>query len=133
MHGPTSEVGDLASRAAEFITERLRGTGVGVVGDKSSLDELLAGSITDGGLGLDGAWSSFADVVTPNNVGLDSDRFLAFIPLSPSVAGVWMDAMVGAANFSAESWLEGAGAIAAENQVIDLLCRATGLPAGAGG
>ena len=133
MHGPTSEVGDLASRAAGFITERLRGTGVGVVGDKSSLDELLAGSITDDGLGLDGAWSSFADVVTPNNVGLDSDRFLAFIPLSPSVAGVWMDAMVGAANFSAESWLEGAGAIAAENQVIDLLCRATGLPAGAGG
>ncbi|MEK7423454.1 MAG: pyridoxal-dependent decarboxylase [Actinomycetota bacterium] len=133
MHGPDSGVGDLAARAAAFIVDRLAGTGVGVVGDKAVLDEQLAGSITAGGLGLDDAWSVFADVVTPNNVGLDSDRFLAFIPLSPSAAAVWMDAMVGAANFSAESWLEGAGAVAAENQVIDLLCRSAGMPPDAGG
>jgi aromatic-L-amino-acid/L-tryptophan decarboxylase len=133
MHGPDGAVGDLAARAAAFIADRLQGTPVGVVGDKAALDRQLAGSITDDGLGLDAAWDVFAEVVTPNNIGLDSDRFLAFIPLSPSVAGVWMDAMVGAANFSAESWLEGAGAVAAENQVIDLLCRAAGMPAGAGG
>jgi glutamate/tyrosine decarboxylase-like PLP-dependent enzyme len=40
---------------------------------------------------------------------------------------------VSAASFSAESWLEGAGAVTAENQVIDLLCRAAGMPLGAGG
>ena len=38
-----------------------------------------------------------------------------------------------AANFSAESWLEGAGAVAAENQVIELLCRAAGMPTGSAG
>ncbi len=72
-------------------------------------------------------------MVAPNNIGLDSERFLAFIPLSPSVASVWMDTIVSAGSFPAESWLEGAGAVAAENQVIDLLCRAAGMPAGAAG
>jgi aromatic-L-amino-acid/L-tryptophan decarboxylase len=133
MHGPTSGIGDLADRAARFIADRLHGTGVGVVGDRAALEAQLAGTITDAGLGLDDAWNVFRDVVTPNNIGLDSARFLAFIPMSPSAASVWMDAMVGAANFSAESWLEGAGAVAAENQVIDLLCDAAGFPADAGG
>ena len=104
-----------------------------MIGDKSILDVALDGSVTDAGLGLDQAWQRFEDVVAPNNIGLDSERFLAFIPLSPSVASVWMDTIVSAANFSAESWLEGAGAVAAENQVIDLLCTASGMPAGAAG
>ena len=93
-----------------------------MIGNKPILDAALAGSINDRGLGVDEAWQRFEQVVAPNNIGLDSERFLAFIPLSPSVATVWMDAIVSAANFSAESWLEGAGAVAAENQVIELLC-----------
>ena len=44
-----------------------------------------------------------------------------------------MDAIVGSANFSAESWLEAAGAVAAETQVIEMLARAAGLPVAAGG
>ena len=120
-------------RAVGWITKRLAHSPVGVIGDKPALDAALAGSITEGGLGIDGAWQQFEQIVAPNNIGLDSERFLAFIPLSPSVATVWMDAIVSAANFSAESWLEGAGAVAAENQVIELLCRAAGMPAGAAG
>ena len=120
-------------RAVEWIKQRLANSPVGVIGDKPALDVALAGSVIDAGLGLDEAWQRFEEVVAPNNIGLDSERFLAFIPLSPSVASVWMDTMVSAANFSAESWLEGAGAVAAENQVIDLLCRAAGMPEGAAG
>ena len=133
LHGPNSAVGDLDRRAVEWIKERLANSPVGVIGDKPSLDIALAGSVTDAGLGLDQAWQQFEDVVAPNTIGLDSERFLAFIPLSPSVASVWMDTIVSAANFSAESWLEGAGAVAAENQVIDLLCRSAGMPADAAG
>ena len=133
LHGTDSAVGDLGDRAVEWIRQRLASSPVGVIGDKPSLDAALAGSINDAGLGLDGAWRHFEEVVAPNNIGLDSERFLAFIPLSPSVASVWMDTMVSAANFSAESWLEGAGAVAAENQVIDMLCRAAGMPSGAAG
>ncbi len=133
LHGADSATGNLDERAIEWIRARLTNSDVGVIGDKGQLDGELAGSITEGGLGLDGAWDMFNDVVAPANIGLDSERFLAFIPMSPTVAGVWMDAIVGAANFSAESWLEGAGAVAAENQVIDMLVRTAGMPAGAAG
>ena len=133
LHGADSQIGDLPQRAVQWINARLAHSPIGVIGDKRSLDAQLAGSITDEGLGLDGAWQQFTDVLAPNNIGLDSERFLAFIPMSPSAAAVWMDAIVGAANFSAESWLEGAGAVAAENQVIDLLCDAAGMPPGSAG
>ena len=133
LHGDDSDVGDLGDRAVDWIKQHLSHSPVGVIGDKPSLDAALAGSVTDAGLGIDGAWQRFAEVVAPNNIGLDSERFLAFIPLSPSVAAVWMDTIVSAGSFPAESWLEGAGAVAAENQVIDLLCRAAGMPLGAAG
>lgn len=133
LHGPTAAVGELAARATEWMRDRLAHSPAGVIGDKGSLDAGLAGSITEAGLGADGAWEMFRDVVAPNNLGLDSERFLAFIPMSPSVAGVWMDAVYSAASFSAESWLEGAGAVAAESQVIELLARTAGLPDGAAG
>jgi glutamate/tyrosine decarboxylase-like PLP-dependent enzyme len=44
-----------------------------------------------------------------------------------------MDAVVGASSFSAESWLEAAGAVAAENQVLEWFAGLAGMPAGAGG
>ncbi len=133
LHGADAAVGDLDQRVLAWMRDRIAGSPVGVVGDKGWLDSNLAGSITDQGLGLDGAWRSFTQVLAPNNIGLDSERFLAFIPLSPSVAGVWMDAICGTANFSAESWLEGAGAVAAENQVLQLLIDTAGMPEGAAG
>jgi glutamate/tyrosine decarboxylase-like PLP-dependent enzyme len=133
IHGEHADVGVLADLASAWIRDRLHHSPIGVVGDKRQLDVLLAGSITDAGLGLDTAWSTFTDVVAVNNIGLDSERFLAFIPMSPSVAASWMDAVVSAASFSAESWLEAAGAVAAELQVIDLLARTAGFPETASG
>ncbi|CAN5428926.1 aminotransferase class V-fold PLP-dependent enzyme [soil metagenome] len=133
LHGAQHSTDDLDLRAVAWIRDRLTGTGVGVLGERAWLDANLADSITNQGLGVDGAWKVFTDIVAPNNIGVDSDRFLAFIPLSPSVASVWMDAVCSAANFGAESWFEGAGAVAAENQVIDLLIRTAGTPAGAAG
>ena len=131
LHGAQHSTDDLDQRAVAWIRDRLTGTGVGVLGERAWLDKNLADSITDKGLGVADAWKVFTDIVAPNNIGVDSDRFLAFIPLSPSVASVWMDAVCSAANFGAESWLEGAGAVSAENQVIDLLMRTAGTPAGA--
>jgi aromatic-L-amino-acid/L-tryptophan decarboxylase len=71
--------------------------------------------------------------VVPNTVALDSERYLAFIPVAPSAAGVWMEAAVGAATFSAESWLEAAGVVAAENQTLRWVADLMGLGADAGG
>lgn len=132
LHGGDAVPG-LGDLAAAWMHERLAGTGPGVVGDSATLGAALAGSLGEDGLGVGSAWATFRDVVAPANAGLDSDRFLAFIPVSPSAAGVWMDAVVGAANFSAESWLEAAGAVAAEREVITLLARTAGMPASASG
>ena len=75
----------------------------------------------------------FERAVDPFTVALDGPRYLAFIPMSPSVVSVWMDALVGAASFSAESWLEAAGAVAAENQALDFIRRLADMPEGSGG
>jgi len=132
LHGPDAVPG-LGALATDWIRDRLGGTPPGVVGDPVALGAALRGGLTDHGLGVDDGWRVFRDVVAPANTGLDSDRFLAFIPVSPSAAAVWMDAVVSAANFSAESWLEAAGAVAAEREVIELLVRTAGLPASASG
>ncbi len=89
--------------------------------------------MTRGGLGLDEAWRRFDDVIAPASVSLAGPRFLAFIPAAPSTASVWMDAVVSAASFSGESWLEAAGPVHAENEVLALLADRCGLPSGAGG
>jgi aromatic-L-amino-acid decarboxylase len=133
LHGADADIGDLPARATAWVADRLAHSPVGRVGDPRALVAALDGGIADEGLGIDDAWRRFTDIVAPANVGLDSERFLAFIPMSPSAASVWMDAVVSAASFSAESWLEAAGAVAAEAEVIDLLVRAAGLPDGAGG
>ena len=133
IHGPDAAVGDLADRATAWIRDRLAGAPLGRVGDRAALHAALAGAIGPEGLGLDRAWSLFTDHVAPETIGLDSERFLAFIPMSPSVAATWMDAVVGTASFSAESWLEAAGAVAAEEQVIRLLAGEAGLPPTAAG
>lgn len=133
LHGPDAAVGDLADRATAWIRDRLAGSPLGRVGDRAGLRSALAGAISDAGLGLDRSWSLFTDHVARETVGLDSERFLAFIPMSPSVAATWMDAIVGTASFSAESWLEAAGAVAAEEQVIRLFAEEAGMPPTAAG
>lgn len=133
LHGPAADVGRLPERVAEFIAHRLSHAPLGRTATRADLERALAGTILPEGLGPDEAWRRFTDVVVPSTIGLDSERFLAFVPMAPTAASVWMDAAVGAASFSAESWLEAAGAVAAENQALRWLADLAGLPDGAGG
>ena len=66
-------------------------------------------------------------------VSPDSPRFLAFIPAAPTKAALLFDMVVSASSMQGTSWLEAAGAVAAENQVLEFLARCAGLPEGAGG
>ncbi len=133
IHGPDAPIGDLAERATAWIRDRIAGAPLGRVGDRAALRAALGGAICDAGIGLERSWALFTDQVARENVGLDSERFLAFIPMSPSAAASWMDAVVGTASFSAESWLEAAGAVAAEEQVIRLFADLAGMPPSAAG
>jgi glutamate/tyrosine decarboxylase-like PLP-dependent enzyme len=133
LHGPDARIDDLADRVVEYIHRRVARTELGRTAPAGEIVPLLAGAITERGLGVDGAWDVFERAVDPFTVALDGPRYLAFIPMSPSVASVWMDALVGAASYSAESWLEAAGAVAAENQALEFVRRLAGMPEGSGG
>ena len=133
LHGPDADIGDLAQRAAAFMADRLAGAPLGRSATAAETGAALAGAITTRGAGTDRAWQLLTDGVLANTVGIDSERFLAFIPVSPSAAAAWADAIVGTTSVAAESWLEAAGAVAAENQVLQLFAAAAGMPTGAGG
>ncbi len=116
-----------------WIQNRLAGVPLGKTTPPNELLPLFTGAITAEGLGVDAAWDMFETAVTPHTVALDGPRYLAFIPMSPAAAAIWMDCVVGASSFSAESWLEAAGAVAAENQALDYIRQLAGMPEGAGG
>jgi aromatic-L-amino-acid decarboxylase len=133
LHGADAFPRELSREIAEWMNARLAHAPLGRTVSPADMYPMLEGTFTAEGLGAREAWDRFVHRVAPNNIALDSERFLAFIPVSPSAAGVWMEAAVGAATFSAESWLEASGAVAAENQTLRWLADLMGLPASAGG
>jgi glutamate/tyrosine decarboxylase-like PLP-dependent enzyme len=124
---------DVSAAIADWMQARIAHAPIGRTLSPSEMMPLLQDTFTSKGLGAHAAWERFVEHVAANTVGLDSERYLAFIPVAPSAAGVWMEAAVGAATFSAESWLEAAGAVAAENQTLRWLADLLDMPATAGG
>ncbi len=99
-------------------------------------DELAAqapASITATGIGAVRALALFGDVLAPTCLSTDHPGYLAFIPSAPSKAASAFDLVVSASSIYAGSWLEGAGAVHAENEVLAWLASEFGLPETAGG
>ena len=96
--------------------------------------EALAGqTVTATGIGGDEALRLWADVLGPACLSVDHPRYLSFIPSAPTKAAAGFDMLVGASSVYGGSWLEGAGAVYAENQALAWLASLAGLPDGAGG
>ena len=93
----------------------------------------LAGSITDAGVGATEAVGMLRDVVGANCMNVSSPNVLAFIPSAATPASLAADVMLSSMNVIADWWLEGAGAIAAENLSLAWLCGEVGLGERAGG
>jgi glutamate/tyrosine decarboxylase-like PLP-dependent enzyme len=120
--------------AQRFVADRLAaGAALGATATPDALATELGETITERGLGVAEAFRRFDTVVAPATIGLDSPRFLAFIPAAPTAASALFDAVVSASSFSGESWLEAAGAVHAENEVLRFLAGLAGLPETAGG
>ena len=75
----------------------------------------------------------FAEVLAPACVSNDSPKFLAFIPGAPTKASQLFDVVVSASAVYGGSWMEGSGAVFAENQALRWVADLAGLPEGAGG
>ena len=75
----------------------------------------------------------YTSVIAPAVISADSPRFLGFIPAAPTKASLLFDMLVSCASIQGISWLEAAGAIHAENQVLRLIADRAGMPEGTGG
>ncbi|MBD8023003.1 pyridoxal phosphate-dependent decarboxylase family protein [Microbacterium gallinarum] len=99
----------------------------------NDLSRLASGSITEEGIGARRAIALFENVLAPACISTDHPGYLSFIPSAPSKASLAFDVVVSASAIYGGSWMEGAGAVFAENEVLHWLAREFGLPASAGG
>ncbi|WP_194396987.1 pyridoxal phosphate-dependent decarboxylase family protein [Microbacterium atlanticum] len=97
------------------------------------LQRLASGSITSDGIGARRAIALFENVLAPACVSTDHPGYLSFIPSAPSKASLAFDVVVSASAIYGGSWMEGAGAVYAENEVLHWLAKEFGLPETAGG
>jgi L-2,4-diaminobutyrate decarboxylase len=97
------------------------------------LDKLVGSTVTATGIGRDEALRLWAEVLGPACLSVDHKRYLSFIPNAPTKAACYFDMLVAASNVYSGSWLEGSGAVYAENQALRWIADLAGLPPQSGG
>lgn len=100
---------------------------------EEELRRLAGPTITESGLGGNAALKVFELVLAPATISTDHPGYLSFIPSAPTEASKLFDLIVSASAIYGGSWLEGAGAVYAENEVLAWFARECGLPTTAGG
>jgi L-2,4-diaminobutyrate decarboxylase len=100
---------------------------------RAELQAVVGSTITEHGIGGLEALRIFGDVLAPACISIDHPRFLSFVPAAPTEAAILFDLVVGASSIYGGSWLEGGGAIFAENQALRWIADLASMPASAGG
>jgi glutamate/tyrosine decarboxylase-like PLP-dependent enzyme len=134
VHRYTDETEELARAVLAYARDRIAGEAP--LDGPLAADELArrAGpTITKEGLGGLEAMRVWSDVLAPATISTDHPGFLAFVPGAPTKASVLFDLAISASSIYGGSWLEGAGAVWAENQVLAWLAESIGMPEAAGG
>lgn len=75
----------------------------------------------------------FAQHLATAIISIDSPRFLAFIPNAPTKASLLFDMVVSCSSLNGTSYMESAGAVVAENQLLAFLAERAGMPDTSGG
>lgn len=135
LHGIDDETERLAAHALSYVLDRVRMSPPPLDAPRSpgELQEAAGEVITPEGLGWEKAFDVFARILAPACISSDHPRYLGFVPSAPSEAATLFDLVVSASSIYGDWWVEGAGAIHAENQVLRWLGAVAGLPPGAGG
>src|ERR1700722_13459530 len=136
MHSVDATTEQMIRSVLAYAENRLRLSPVPL--DKGSRDPAELDFAVSGLLGEDphdpdqvlGVYTAF---LAPAVISADSPRFLGFIPAAPTKASLLFDMLISCASIQGISWLEAAGAIHAENQVLRLIADRAGLPPRAGG
>ena len=135
MHEINDETRALREAIFEYVRVRTNYNPVPLDSSKSEAELLSqAGqTITEQGLGGNTALKLFEEVLAPATISTDHPGFLSFIPNAATEASRLFDVIVSASSIYGGSWMEGSGAVFAENQVLSWLAKEVGLPDTAGG
>lgn len=135
MHAASPESTAIVDAVLDYSRRRMLAADVPL--DKpqtpAELNRLVGTTITDAGLGAQRALSVFEHILAPACLTTSHPSYLSFIPTAPTIASIAFDLVVSASGLYGGSWLEGAGAVHAENEVLSFLAAEFGLPATAGG
>ena len=94
---------------------------------------LIEGIINEHGNDPTKVLELFAEHLATAIISIDSPRFLAFIPNAPTKASLLFDMVVSCSSLNGTSFMESAGVVVAENQVLAFLAERAGMPATSGG
>lgn len=138
MHRYDPDVDAFATAAFDFARRRASADSsdelrLGTPRTRDELDALAGPTVTAAGLGEGEVLRLFATVLEPACLSIDFPRYLAFVPAAPTETSVIADLVVSACSIYGGSWLEGGGAVWAENQALRWLADLAGFPATAGG
>ncbi|MCC6791577.1 MAG: aspartate aminotransferase family protein, partial [Thermomicrobiales bacterium] len=120
LHRYDDSMDALARQAFDYVVARAKHDGEHLIEPPSAatLNDALSGAIGPSGLGPERAFSLYRDVIAPNCQTPEHPRFLAFVAYAPATTGVLFDMALAAGGMFGTSWLEAAGATAAENQAL---------------
>jgi L-2,4-diaminobutyrate decarboxylase len=135
VHGFDEDTDALGEAVLRYAAERLRLDPVPLDAPRSKeeLDAVAGATITPEGMGGLAALKLFEEQLAQACLSTDHPRYLSFIPCAPTEAAVMFDLVVGASSIYGGSWLEGAGAVYAENAALRWVADLAGLPPSAGG
>lgn len=134
MHEYTDETEEMARALVAYARNRIAAAQpLDRVVPASELDRRAGHTVTASGIGWEEALRLWGEVLAPATISTDHPAALAFVPGAPTKASVLFDLIVGASSTIAAGWIDGAGAIWAENQALTWLASAAGMPADAGG
>jgi L-2,4-diaminobutyrate decarboxylase len=134
VHSFTPDDEQTVRTLAEFSLDRLSGPApLDRPRTPAELEADAGQTVTAEGLGGKDALRLWHDVLGPACLSVDHPRYLSFIPSAPTKAAAGFDMLVGATSMYSGSWLEGSGAVFAENQALRWLADLAGLPSESGG
>lgn len=119
----------------DYLRERLslKETPIDFPGDGEEIKSALTGLVKPEGNSVESILKLYDETLSRSVISADTPRFFAFIPAAPTKAALLFDMIVSAASLQGISWLEAAGAVAAENQVLRWMADSAGLPSSSGG
>jgi glutamate/tyrosine decarboxylase-like PLP-dependent enzyme len=134
VHDYTDETEELARAIVAYARNRIASPQpLDRVAPPDELARRAGRTITESGIGWEEALRVWSEVLAPATISTDHPVSVAFVPSAPTKASVLFDLIVGASSTIAAGWIDGAGAIWAENEALRWIADLAGFPAEAGG